>query len=194
MEWGANGGDNMKKAWFVIVVAALIAAGNAYAAPKNGFGVNIGASSQSMDGSLKAQYGGYDVSYTSSGLSLGADYQIALSDTFSLNPFLMSSSENTSGDLKSGTTVGHGILGLQLRHWLDDFFIGGQIARYTEALVYDGGSTTTGAGTGFGIAAGWEKADGGLFILCQLDKASLAYSDADVNLTGFRLSVGYRWK
>jgi hypothetical protein len=168
-------------------------ASTAFAEPKNGFGVNAGLASHSMKATFTQGTPG-TASYSSSGLSLGIDYQIALSDHFSLNPFLMTSGESASGDVVSGTSAGHGILGLQLRYWLDDLFMGAHLARYTEVLSNSNYGNTSAAGPGIGLVLGWEKHDGGLFVMGQLDSAKVAYADADVKLTGFRLSIGYRWK
>lgn len=168
-------------------------AGTAFAEPKNGFGVNIGLADHSMKATFTQGPPG-TASYSSSGLSLGIDYQIALSHYFSLNPFLMTSGESASGDVVSGTSASHGILGLQLRYWIDDMFIGGHIARYSEVLSNSNYGNTSASGPGVGLVLGWEQHDGGLFFMGQLDSAKLAYDDADVKLTGFRLSVGYRWK
>ena len=174
-----------------VVASVVLCASSSFAAPKNGFGFNAGLASHDMQADMK--YGGGTLTYSSSGLSLGIDYQIALSDTLSLNPFFMTSGESASGDTASGTSAGHGILGLQLRYWMNDVFIGGHVASYSEVLS-DAIASTSASGSGFGLVAGWEQPKGGLFVMGQLDKATIAYSDADVDMTGFRLSVGYRWK
>lgn len=177
----------------VTMVMVLVSAGLVFSEPKNGFSVNAGLASHNMSGKFVAPFTGPDLSYSSSGLSLGIDYQFALAKTFSLNPFLMTSGESGSGDLKSDTSVGHGILGLQLRYWLDDFFLGAHFARYSEVLTNNSASTSA-TGPGGGLAFGWEKPDGGLYVMAQFDKATVKYEDADVDINGFRLSVGYRWK
>lgn len=179
-----------------LAAAIIFCAGTGEAAPRTGFGFHFGLASHSIEGTFKQGQGaasGMSYSYSSSGLSIGIDYQIAVSDAISLSPFLTSSSESVSGDLTSGTTAGHGILGLEGRYWLDRVFIGGHLARYTEVLANPSRSNIGGSGTGFGLATGWEDDHGGLFVMGQVDKATLAYSDSDNDLTGFRLSVGYRW-
>jgi hypothetical protein len=158
--------------------------GTAVAEPKNGFGLNAGLASHSRD------CGGCAGSSTS-GLSIGLDYQFALSDKFSLSPFLMTSAESTS---VSGITAGHGILGAQLRYWVGEMFFGGHLGVYSEVLV-NGPTSLSGSGVGGGLVAGWEKQDGGLYFMGQLDSATVAYSGlGDVPFTAFRLSAGYRWK
>jgi len=157
------------------------------AEPKNGFGLNAGTASHNRD------CGGCTGSSTS-GLSLGMDYQFALSDKFSLSPFLMTSSESSSN--VSGVAVGHGILGAQLRYWAGDMFFGGHLGSYSEVLV-SGGTSVSGTGGGSGLVAGWEKPDGGLYVMGQFDSAKVTYSslgNSDIKFTAFRLSVGYRWK
>jgi hypothetical protein len=184
----------MKLKAVLFSATALLAmhAGTAHADAKNGFSINGGLASHSMSATMIPS--GTPYSYTSSGLSLGLDYQFALSPEFSLSPFLMSSGESTSGALVSGTTAGHGILGLQLRYWAGDVFVGGHLARYSEVLSNPNIASVSANGNGWGLVAGWEQPDGGLYVMGQLDWAKVQYVDANVNLTGFRASVGYRWK
>jgi hypothetical protein len=189
----------MKKAgmWAGLLVAAglLLGSNPATAAPKNGFAVFGGMASHSADGKgTLPPITGVPFSYSSSGVSIGIDYQVALGDSLTLNPFLMSSSESTSGDLNSGVTAGHGILGLGVRYWPGDFFLGAQIGNYSEVLSGDTGGSLSASGGGFGLSAGWESPTGGLFVVGQYDSFSLSYSDADIDETGFRLQIGYRWK
>ena len=179
----------MKTSKLLISSALLFAslAGTAAAEPKNGFGLNAGLASHSMNDPGS--------SYSSAGLSIGVDYQIALSDKLSINPFLMSSGETTNA---SGITAGHGILGVQLRYWVDDMFFGGHLGGYSEVQTASSGSfsvSASGSGGGAGLVAGWEKPDGGLYVMGQLDSATIKYSGfADTKLSAFRLSAGYRWK
>lgn len=159
--------------------------GTAVAEPKNGFGLNAGLASHSRD------CGGCLASSTS-GLSLGLDYQFALSDKVSLSPFLMTSGESSSN--LSGVTFGHGILGAQLRYWAGDVFFGGHLASYSEILT-DGLISVSGNGGGAGLVAGWENPDGGLYLMGQLDSATVRYSGlTDIKFSALRLSAGYRWK
>jgi hypothetical protein len=159
--------------------------GTAVAEPKNGFGLNAGLASHSRECNGCA-------GSSTSGLSLGLDYQFALSDTFSISPFLMTSAESSKN--VSGTTVGHGIVGVQLRYWAGDVFFGGHLGGYSEVLS-SGGVSLSGSGGGAGLVAGWEKPDGGLYVMGQLDSATVRYSGlADVKFSALRLSVGYRWK
>src|ERR1019366_9251931 len=181
---------------FVTLIFTLLVlnSSSAIAAPTNGFSLNAGVVSDSMAANSIATGDAY--SYSSTGISLGMDYQIAISPNVSINPFLMSSSESTTGDLVSGTTAGHAIMGLQLRYWINDIFVGGHIARYSEVLLNSANnpSSTSGSGNGGGIVIGWEPCDSKGYLMGQYDSAKINYSDANVNLTGIRISVGYRWK
>ncbi len=169
----------------VLAVAIMLVSGHAQAeTPAHGFGLFGGNASYSMDGP--------SVDYSSSGISIGIDYQFGVANNFSINPFLMSAGERTSGALSSGTTARHDIQGVQGRYWNKESFIGAHIGRYSEVLM-NGGTSSSGNGFGFGLVAGWESKTSGLIVSMQLDEAMIAYSDTDVNLRGYRLQVGYRW-
>jgi hypothetical protein len=168
-----------------IAILFALLTGTAMAEPKNGFGFNAGLANHSGD------CGGCAGSSTS-GLSVGLDYQFALTDKLSINPFLMTS-EETNSDI-SATTVGHGILGAQLRYWVGDMFFGGHLGVYSE-VVATNFAALTGSGGGAGLVAGWEKQDGGLYAMGQYDSATVKYAGTpDTKFTALRFSVGYRWK
>ena len=177
----------MKTSTFLINTAILFAllTGTAVAEPKNGFSLNAGLASHNRDCNGC-------VGSSTSGLSLGMDYQFALSNNFSISPFLMSSSESNKN--LPGDTVGHGIFGAQLRYWAGDMFFGGHLGNYSEVISTGGGTVLSGSGGGAGLVAGWEKPDGGLYVMGQLDSATIKYSGASIPISAFRLSVGYRWK
>jgi hypothetical protein len=171
--------------WKTVLKAGLLSVflvGTAVAAPKNGFGLNGGLVHHSRDCGCLVD--------SSSGISIGIDYQFALSEHFTLSPFLMSSGETGSS---SDYTLGHGIFGAQLRYWAGDWFFGGHVGRYSEYVEYGGFSTSVSAG-GAGLVAGWEGSDGGLYGMGQLDSTTVNYFGTDIKLSAFRLSVGYRWK
>lgn len=166
--------------------------GKVLAEPQNGFGLNAGVSSHK----IKYQCATCG-SYSTSGVSIGFDYQFALSNNFSINPFLMASGESAS--IYGGDT-NHSILGLQLRYWAENIFFGGHLGSYKEdssIVAIDGFSLPiSGSGGGAGLVAGWEKPDGGLYVMGQLDSATLTWPafNANTKLSAFRLSAGYRWK
>lgn len=185
----------------------MLSAGNALAAPGSGFGLNIGMANSSMNGTTTP--GGIAYSYSSSGVSLGMDYQFALSDSFSVSPiFMISSGESLNSTLQAGTifsgaqapnSAGHGIFGLQFRYWMGDVFIGGHVGSYAEFLSNINANTNTqtdtvGEGMGRGLVVGWEPSKSKWFVMGQVDSANIAYVGADVKLTGTRVSIGYRWK
>ena len=167
------------------VILFVLMTGTAMAEPKNGFSLNAGLASHSRD------CNGCTGSSTS-GVSLGLDYQFALSNKFSISPFLMSSSESNSN--VSGATVGHGIFGAQLRYWAGDMFFGGHLGNYSEVISSGGVTVLSGSGGGAGLVAGWEKPDGGLYVMGQFDSATIKYSSGNIPISAFRLSAGYRWK
>jgi len=138
---------------------------------------------------------GSTYSYSSAGLSLGLDYQFAVSSNFSISPFLLTSGESTN---ISNVTANHGVVGVQFRYWVGDAFFGGQIGGYSQVLTFTSGSLSvsgSGSGGGAGLVAGWENPDGGLYVMGQVDSAKIKYSTpGQTKMNAFRLSVGYRWK
>lgn len=181
---------------YTALMLALGISDNALAdQPANGFGLFAGVSSHDM----KAQPA-VTQDYGSAGLSLGIDYQFGIADSFSINPFLMSAGERGSGS-KTDYSVGHGILGVEGRYWPStEFFLGLHIGSYSEVLQTKSSNVSSSAsGGGMGLTLGWENSAkdsvyGGLFVTLQLDKAKIRYDNSDVDLTGARLHLGYRWK
>ena len=177
----------MKTGSLLLSAAALfvLLTGTALAEPRNGFGLNAGLASHNRD------CGGC-IGSSTTGLSIGLDYQFALSNKFSISPFLMTSGETSSN--VSGIAVNHGIVGAELRYWVGDAFFGGHLGSYSEVFS-SGGVSLTGNGGGAGLVAGWEKPDGGMYFMGQVDSATIRFSGfQDVKLAAFRLSMGYRWK
>lgn len=186
----------MKRKSLILLATLALSTGTAYASPRDGFSVNAGLISSSTSTTITSGFfNGLSYSYSGSGLSLGVDYQIALSNHFSLNPFLMTSGEAVSG-LGSNISGGHGILGLQARFWFaQGIFAGGHIGSYSEVLNDNNYNLqTTASGPGVGLIAGWEDPNSGLYVFGQVDSAKLNYADTDTKLTDIRLSIGYRWK
>lgn len=181
---------------YTTLLVALGASGTALAEqPANGFGLFAGVSSHKMK-----MEPAIVPDYSSSGLSLGIDYQFGVADSFSINPFLISAGERVSGGI-SDTTAGHGILGVEGRFWFNpEFFLGAHIGSYTEVLQSNASNVSTSAsGGGAGLTLGWENSAkgssfGGVFVALQLDKAKIHYDNADTELSGARLHIGYRWK
>jgi hypothetical protein len=189
----------MKNNILVSLALFVICTGNAMADPKNGFGINIGGTGNYMAstytvGSIANPVGSTS-NYKSSGASLGLDYQFVFPNNLTLNPFLMLSSESTDLATPTGSVMGHNILGLQGRQWAGDVFIGVHGAIYTETLTDSAGtSTVSESGNGVGIVVGWEPSRSGWSIMLHGDSAKFKYANQDVNMTGARLSIGYRFK
>ena len=167
----------------------------ASAAPKSGWSVFGGAASHSSSGEItKGTLQGSTFSISSSGLSIGGDYQFALSDEFSLNLFLVSSSESASSTELLIDSAGHAIWGIQGRFWMEGLLVGGHIGNYSEVLSdTNAGTSVVSTGFGSGLVVGWES-EGGLFGAVQIDQVTVKASDASTNVSGTRLHVGYRWK
>jgi hypothetical protein len=177
----------------MFALAAMFAT-PAWPAAKSGFGIQIGYASHTSSGEItEGALTGAEFEVTSSGTSIGIDYQLALSDSISISPFLISSAESAESDELIVDTSGHGILGIQIRFWLDTVFIGGHVGSYSEVLSGDAGDES-GRGTGYGVVIGWESRDSGLFLSLQSDQAKIEYSDAESDLTGARAHIGWRFK
>ena len=135
-----------------------------------------------------------------SGFSMGIDYQWAMTDNFSLNLFLHSSSEDFEQSTPGvTTTVGHGAFGFGGRIWpTDALFLGLHIGNYSEVIIIDtgfGSFEISGSGSGSGVVLGIE-ADGGFMVAIQRDQAKISYDDpffAPTDLVTTRLHFGYRW-
>jgi hypothetical protein len=183
----------LKKAYILPALLALMAAttSGAQAKPVAGFGLDAGLIASRMNDPVAGSYQG-------NGLSLGLDYQFAVSESLSLNPFLMTSVESaTGGNLQSGTRAMHDNFGLELRYWISNAFVGAHLFSQTEVLAHTVGNvttSTTASGGGFGLVGGWEDPASGLFVMGQLDGARLHYPTSTTKASEARLSIGYRWK
>jgi hypothetical protein len=180
-----------------VLVLLTVCVGNALAEPKSGFGFNTGWTSNKMSGVAIPSGTAYSYDSVSTAPGAGLDYQFAISDRLSFNPFLMATREDANGTtLQSGTFLIHSLVGLQFRYWINNMFIGGHVDDYVED-VYPTSSATTassvGSGLGKGLVVGWENS-GGEYIMAQVDAANISNSSSNVNLTGFRISAGWRWK
>ncbi len=176
-----------------LTVLILLGAGPADAAPRNGMAIFFGPNS------LKASDTTSGESYTTSsgGFGLGLDYQFALGQSLSLNPFLTKMSANVSfPTLPDVSLAQYDILGLQARLWLGSIFIGAHYGIYGATLVESDISIAgIGTGEGWGLDAGYEG-EGEWFLTLHSDSAKgVEISDApSIDLAGGRLNIGYRWK
>ena len=127
------------------------------------------------------------------GGSVGTDYQIVLSDIFSINPFFMYTGNNPG--IKTGfatfeTTLTTLSLGAEGRFWMGDlFYLALNMAAYdVELTPKDGGSSTNNSGTGFGFGLGFET--GGGFL------TNVRFDQVDIEGDTFswaRLLIGWRF-
>ena len=186
----------MKKlsALFLLISATLLPATQTLAQPESGFGLFGGVARHKSEVALP----GLPFSFDSSGVSIGVDWQIAIGDSFSINPIFMTSSETVSGDV-TGTAT-HSILGVSFRFWIGELFLGPHVGAYSETVELESifgipaSGEVTSTGSGGGIAIGWE-AENGFLLMFQYDTATLEDDGGvETDLTGFRLQAGFRWK
>lgn len=181
-------------------LAGMLVAGAAWAqqpefTPRDGLGLMIGQANHDHDAETD---GGTTFSYSSTGLSLGADYQFALTDFYSLSFFYQSFGGDVSSDDINGEESSHTVFGAQVRRWFEQLYLGVHYGRYTEELQFENGFTTEGDGPGFGAVIGFEREDG-LFFMGQVDYATLefdatpAFPAFDSDLFGTHLLIGYRF-
>lgn len=152
----------------------------AQATPDNGLGVYLGPVG-SNDSSV---YG------TSHGFAIGVDAQFVVNENWSLNPYLLISSETTDRSFD----VDNGEGGLQARYWMGPWFVGGQFLFHDMLLKQGGTVGTSDYGPALGLAAGWEGANHWTVVLeaNALEKGS-TYSTSGNNRSDVLLLVGYRW-
>lgn len=150
------------------------------AAPDNGLAVYIGPVS-SNDSSV---YG------TGRGFGIGADAQFVVDENWSLNPYLIISSETT--DRSVDVLNGEG--GLQARYWMGPWFMGAQFLFHDMLLKQNGTVGTSDYSPALGLAAGWESSSHWSVVLevNALEKGS-TYSTSGNNRSDVLLLVGYRW-
>ncbi|MCZ6645089.1 MAG: hypothetical protein O7B79_02505 [SAR324 cluster bacterium] len=179
----------------LLALGLLVLVPQVQAQPGDGFGLFVGSASHTS----KVALPGLPFQFESSGASIGIDWQFAVSDNFSIVPFLMSSSETVTGDVEG--SAAHGILAISFRLWVGGFFLGPHMGSYSEVVTIDklfgvpvGGSDVSSSGTGAGFMIGFE-AENGFLIMLQTDSATVEDSDGvETDLTGSRLHIGYRWK
>lgn len=172
-----------------LLLALLNSSQSAWAEAKNGLGIYIGGAFHTMSGTVDLIG---NVEASSSGFSLGIDYQFALVDTASLGLFVLSSSEfyNSTLDVE-WTYSSHVIYGIQYRFWISEIFLGVHVGKYTEVLSDNLDNSIAGSGNGAGITVGWEG-EKGFFLAIQADTATIVYPDTEFKVIGVRLHVGRR--
>ncbi len=185
----------LRAALLCLLAGALIST-EALAMPKSGFALYGGIINSADDITSNGGFGEFTVQ--ASGLSLGAGYQFGLSSSWSANVLYEISSETVNGDATGKAvfdTANHSVLGVGLRAWAGNWFVGGHLGNYTEALTSKAGATTTttsGSGSGGGLTVGYEGSGGG-FLALEADAASIDYTGSTGKLTTTRVQLGYRW-
>lgn len=148
----------------------------AFATPQNGFGAYLGI------------IGASENSVTSNGTSVGVDAQFAINDNWSLNPYLMTSLEHSS----VSTTVSDELVGMQVRRWFGDWFVGGQVFVHDRLIVANGTTQNSSYGAAPGVLAGVEYSNGwGVEI--QADTFENSSLTPGVFRNAVRLHLTYRW-
>ena len=145
------------------------------AGPVSGFGIYLGPIGATED------------SFETVGVGFGADAQFVINDSWSLNPFLMSSAERDTDSTITGTTADI-LVGLQLRYWSGNWFAGPQ-AFFHDKIIIDSGISESLYGPGLGVLAGYEAVSG-WGVESQLD-AGMAETEIRYAL---RLNLTYRWR
>lgn len=152
----------------------------AQAAPANGFAVYVGPLHSHNP----------DQNIIGNGISINADAQMAVSDRWSLNPYLELSYEHTNQPF----SLLDGSAGLQARYWTGQWFIGAQYLFHDENRHQNGNITAGIYGAAFGLATGWEWANHWSVVL---EVNSFEGQGLDLNLhnsrTDARIQIGYRW-
>ncbi|HKJ89376.1 MAG TPA: hypothetical protein VKA48_12835 [Gammaproteobacteria bacterium] len=131
--------------------------------------------------------------YSSHGANIGVDYQIPINRMFSWNPFYALSLEN-SKDLAQEPSVRNSILGLEARAWYRTMFLGAHLGLYRQ--VVDGDTyRREGTGLGWGFSLG-VQGPGNLYTVGMLTRAKRlgVWRHHDVDVTGLRLRIGYRFR
>ena len=168
-----------------------------FAAPKGGFGVSAGYSQHQVSGTMGEKIGGtsFDVNETTTGFGLQLDYESVFSDSFSLNYFLGSASENNDL-LGSSAFVNFGVQG---RYWMDDIFAGGLVGFQSPTVA---NLDTTTSGVVFGVTGGWSHESGVFVTGAYTMSTTFAQSqgvfpaptyEGDLAVTGLSILGGYRF-
>ena len=192
----------MKKVALILAIAlsGLFVAGQVWAGPGSGLGIGGGFASHTTDVDGDASGPGFE--FDSDGFALVADWQIVMSDSFTLTPFFQFSDEE--GDdvaLGGGATLTIDMtiitLGVQARFWFGGFFLGAGAGlasidfdfEFKNAGPFSGTSSDSDTGTVILGMIGWEG-DSGIFAYGQYE--TILLDDADI--TGFVAIVGYRFR
>lgn len=165
-----------QKYWLTCLIAVSpICVVTAEAAPQNGMGAYVGL--------IGASEGGVG----SGGLSLGMDAQFVIDDKWSLNPYLMLSAEKNSNSKNVSDTL----VGLPVRRWFDEWFVGVHVFEHDRLLIDSGRVTSSAYGLGTGVLAGVEYANGWG---AEVQADMFEFIGAGVFRNAVRLHLTYRWR
>ena len=173
-----------RRVWVIVfAVLAFLRHESAGAAPKNGIGLGAGLSWHSF--LLPATPA--DVDFTSAGLGITLDAQFVWNDSWSINPALLFSVEQSLDGPVERDVFAYGTI-LQARYWVGNAYLGGHFGIFKEAIRSRAQTLSTGDG-GVGLAAGYEPGNGLIFNL-QLDWERLLTGET---ILAARFIFGYRW-
>ncbi len=154
----------------------------AQAATDNGFAVYVGGV-HSNDSDISG-YG------TGKGFALGVDAQFVVSDDWSLNPYLLLSSETTNQTYD----VVNGEGGLQARYWIGSWFLGPQFLFHDTLLKQSGTVGQSLYGPAVGLTFGWEGKSGWSVVLeANTLESGTTQAVPKNDRSDVLLLVGYRW-
>jgi len=119
-------------------------------------------------------------------LSLGLDAQFVINERWSLNPYMLISAERDA----NSKNVSDGMVGLPVRRWLGEWFVGAHVFEHDRVLIDNGRSTDSAYGLGAGVQAGFEYANGwGAEV--QTNSELIRQG---VQRHALRLHLTYRWR
>lgn len=134
-----------------------------------------------------------------SGNCFGIDFQFPLGKFLSLNPFYIiakeSGSQTNADGIPEDIDLDTTSLGVHLRIWFRDFFMGVHTATYDVDIIVKGMKVGTLEDTGTGFALGYEN-PGGFFVTLRTlepDYHIPEISSEDLNVKTTRALLGYRF-
>ncbi len=178
-------------ALIAVALNAVALAPEVRAAPNSGFGLFVESAQ------LVSQDANTGEEYAKATLGAGFSYQLALGDAFSLGFVLSRAGGKASFPTLPDVSL-HDVSSLELeaRLWLGPVFVGlhGGVFALATAEGFSSPSLSNGA-TGGGFSLGIEG-DSGWFLAAQsVSVSGVQVSDGPlVDISGYRLRIGYRWR
>jgi len=163
-----------KHVFTCLIAASVLGSQLASADPQNGMGAYAGL------------IGATENSVGSNGLSLGLDAQFVINDRWSLNPYMLISAER---DINS-KNVSDGLVGLPVRRWLGEWFVGAHVFEHDRVFIDNGRATDSAYGLGAGVLAGVEYSNGwGAEV-----QTNSEFIRPGIQRHALRLHLTYRWR